>query len=434
MHVSQSCFTTKPMCNMPESSATRIPEFYTGSPIDAEDLWFRGEFLSELWDTLETKHCLLTAPRRTGKTSVMDHLQASPRAGYTVISVNVQDLSHPADFFQTVLDTFYDEHPSFFRDAIAAGWEMLQKAFAKIEEVEGAGFKVALRSSDPNWKENWRQHGKDFLDAIRKNQRRVLIVVDELPDMLLNMQKEDEDLMVQFLAWWRSQRLEPHPKQDIVRWLVGGSVNLKGTLDAINKVDLINDLEDVPLPSLTPGQVEHFVREMLGRRGVPIDDSLPVRMIQRLGQPIPLFMQMATQDLYRRWKRRSPTQKAVLLDHKDIDQVFDDLVRSSAARDKLQHYYSRIERYYVEPALSAAYAILGKLSLVEAGLSKGALQQEFDRVLHESRWQGPSHQQKKLFNQLLYDLENDFYVLEVQENRYDYANGLLKSWWRKYYA
>ena len=37
-------------------------------------------------------------------------------------------------------------------------------------------------------------------------------------------------------------------------------------------------------------------------------------------------------------------------------------------------------------------------------------------------------------NQLLLDLENDFYIIEVDERIYDFASGVLKLWWRKYYA
>lgn len=49
------------------------PEFYTGAPVDPLDLRFREEFLAELWEALRTRHLVLTAARRTGKTSVMDH-------------------------------------------------------------------------------------------------------------------------------------------------------------------------------------------------------------------------------------------------------------------------------------------------------------------------------------------------------------------------
>ncbi len=55
------------------------PEFYTGAPVDPVDLRFREAFLAELWQTLRTGHVVLTAPRRTGKTSVMDYLRDHQR-------------------------------------------------------------------------------------------------------------------------------------------------------------------------------------------------------------------------------------------------------------------------------------------------------------------------------------------------------------------
>ena len=76
----------------------RVPEFYTGAPVDPVDLQFREKFLAELWETLRTKHLLLTAARRTGKTSVMDHLRDHPRNGFSVVSINVQDLTQPSRF------------------------------------------------------------------------------------------------------------------------------------------------------------------------------------------------------------------------------------------------------------------------------------------------------------------------------------------------
>ena len=240
------------------------PEFYTGAPVDSDDLRFREAFVAELWETLAVTHVLLTAPRRTGKTSVMDHLKHFPADDFTVVSVNAQDLSHPAELFQAILDTFLDHHPKFFRDKLASGWELVKGTLDRIDDVGAGGFKIGLRESDPNWRDNWRRHGTDFLQQIRGHEERVLLVIDELPDMLLNMQKEHEPLLREFLAWWRTQRQEPHPRNDVARWLIGGSVNLSGTLDSLGMVDLINDLENVPLPALTEAQVIEFVREMLG--------------------------------------------------------------------------------------------------------------------------------------------------------------------------
>ena len=407
-----------------------FPEFYTGAPVDPVDLRFREEFLTELWETLRTGHLVLTAARRTGKTSVMDHLRDQPRNDFQVVSINVQDLTHPADFFQVLLDAFHDAHPALVRDQLAAGWKLVTGALGLVGEIGVGEFKLALRESDPNWRENWRRHGDTFLTQARNMNIPILFIVDELPDMLLNLSRKDAALLREFLAWFRTQRLNPAPARDSIRWLVGGSVNLARTLDALGQVDLINDLEDVPLPPLTDSDIEVFVNEMLSGRGVPYDEAVPRRMSVRLGRPIPLFMQMATQDLYRLWKKE---QRKILA--ADVDAIFDTLIVSSGARARLQHYYSRIQQYYTRIANARiAYALLGQISVSESGLKRASLLQETERLLVDSSVELPAHERKQLFNQILLDLENDFYIVEVEEGIYDFASGVLKPWWRKYYA
>ena len=405
------------------------PEFYTGAPVDPGDLRFRGAFVAELWRTLRTAHLVLTAPRRTGKTSVMDYLRDHPENGYSVVSINVQDLTHPADFFQVLLDGFHDAHPDFVRDQLAAGWGLVSGVLGKIDEVGVSGFKLALRRSDPDWRENWRQHGDTFLAQARDTGVSILFIIDEFPDMLLNLSREDEALLREFLAWFRTQRQNPAPARDSIRWLVGGSVNLAGTLDALGLVDLINDLEDVSLPPLTDGDVEAFVTEMLSGRDVPFDEDVARRLIALLGRPIPLFMQMATQDLYRLWKRERREIVAT-----DVDTVFDTMIVGSAARTRLQHFHSRIRQYYADPRRSLAYALLGQISASDSGLRRATLLQETERALADLGLTLAAHERRQIFNQLLLDLENDFYIVEVEEGVHDFASGVLKSWWRKYHA
>ena len=157
----------------------------------------------------------------------------------------------------------------FVPDRLAAGWKLVSGALGKVGEIGVGGFKLALCKSDPSWIENWRQHGDTFLKQARKTGVPILSIVDELPDMLLNLSQKDVALLREFLAWFRTQRLNPAPAKDSIRWLVGGSVNLAGTLDALGQVDLINDLEEIPLPPLTDGNIRAFVTEMLSGRGVP---------------------------------------------------------------------------------------------------------------------------------------------------------------------
>lgn len=68
------------------------------------------------------------------------------------------------------------------------------------------------------------------------------------------------------------------------------------------------------------------------------------------------------------------------------------------------------------------------------GLSRTALLADFERVLHEQGETAAADTRKRLFNQLMRDLENDFYVAETKPGIFDFASGLLKQWWKKYYA
>lgn len=409
-------------------------EFYTGEPVEPSDLWFRDPFIEQIWEKLRRQHVLISAPRRTGKTSVMNHLANNPRGGYLVVYQNVQDLSHPAQLFQTILENFFEQNQELTKQLAQSGFGMLKSALEfvrkNVDSVSAGGFKIALRNSDPDWDKNWKQHGEALLAAIRKSQRPVLLIIDELPDLVLEMRDRDETLVRDFLAWFRVQRQNPVPSQDRVRWLIGGSVNLASTLDELGEVAAINDIAIETLPVLTDGQVIEFVTRMLDSREVPFEPDVPQAVAKRLGRPIPLFLQLATQDVYRSW-RLNPRK----INSKDVNAIFDAMISSQAAQDKLQHYHSRIKLHYKEPKQSAAYAILGQLSQSSSrGLSRRALLSEFFGHLDAQAWTASEPDKRRQFNQLMRDMENDFYIVEIDDESYDFASGLMKAWWKKYYA
>jgi hypothetical protein len=409
------------------------PDFYVGSVVPAEDLRFRDEFIRELWESILTHHLILKAPRRCGKTSVMEHLRATPQHGYSVIYENVQDLTHPADLFLAILDNFRDQHPNLFH-SLVKGWETVTSWLPTLEEVGYGGVKTKFREHVKDYREHWREHGEALFRQLRSLKRPILIIVDELPDMLINLKQEDPKLLRDFLSWFRDKRCDPLPKKDNVRWLLGGSINLSSTLDGISLLDRINDLKDVSLPDLTARQIETFVRDMLEARHVEFEQKVPSRLRELLGRPIPLFLQMLTQDVFRSWRNKPRKLKKA-----DVEIEFGRFVTSTAAQDKLQHYYTRLAKYYEEPALSQAHEMLNHLcqTAEKVGKDEGASRATLMQIAESAYPPGklpPVHERKRLFLQLMRDLENDFYVIEIAEGRYGFASGIMKAWWRKHYA
>lgn len=409
-------------------------QFYIGQVVEPEDLFFRESFIKELWESLENQHVILTAPRRTGKTSVMTHLLQRHEDDWLVLYLNVQATSSPVDFYLLLLDEFNTRDPKSLRRIFEKGASYVKGALQHIDSVEVGSLevcslKVGIRDQDKDLEGAWKERLNDLLDRIRDSECRILVILDELPDMLLAM-KKDVGLLREFLAWFRIQRTTRKVAQDRIRWLIGGSINLIGTLDSMGMVDLMNDPQVMPLPVFSHEQVVEFVTVMLESRGCAFDEDVPDDLSRKLGRPIPYFLQMATQDLFRKW--RSEPDRSV--SRNDVADVFRKLIASPEARDKLQHYYSRIDHYYGE-AREPAYALLRMLSLSDSSVPRQLLRQKYDEVQHAADIHLKRHEGDRAFNEMMLHLENDFYIVEAGGgNQYVFASGLLKAWWGKYYA
>jgi hypothetical protein len=404
-----------------------MSDFIVGSPARNDDFWFRENFVADLWEALEKHNVLLLAPRRTGKTSVMYHMLDSPKEGWLVIHLNVEDLATPEDFLVSLLEAIKEHQPAYLKQVLASGWEFLSGVLSRVEKIEAYEFKIELRRS-PELKDRWREHSDELLERVFRAQAWVLFIIDELPDMLGRMMNAAPDEFKVFLAWFRKMR--DRSLQKNLRWLVGGSVNLIATLDQIGLVKQVNDLKVEPLPALGEAEVRDFVGRMLSERGVTFDESVVPHIAQLLGAPIPLFLQMLTQELYRSWKRSRPKP----LTAETVDEVFNKALLGEMARDKLQHYRSRIDVHYPAAERDAACHLLDRLSLAEDGISHAGLFDLYRRLEEQKTGARTGPALAQAFQRLLWHLQSDFYIECRSDNRYEFSSRLLKAWWKKYYG
>lgn len=330
-----------------------MADFIVGSPARDDDFCFRQEFLEDLWEDLEKHNVLLLAPRRTGKTSVMYRMLDKPKESWLVIHLNVEDLKTPDDFIISLIDAINEHQPSYLRETLAKGWDFLAGALSRIERIEVSEFKLQLRRREDSGGK-WQDQAGELIERVFKSNQKILFIIDELPDMLgsmLTVSKEEYSL---FLHWFR--KIRDRSLKNNLRWLVGGSVNLIAALDQQGMVKQVNDLKVEPLPSFTGKEVQIFVERMLCSRGVEFDKTVVPRISELLGAPIPLFLQMLTQELFRLWKRNETTPLSALV----VDEVYNKSLLGEMARDKLQHYRSRIDVHYPQEEREAACLFLGK--------------------------------------------------------------------------
>ena len=400
-------------------------DFIVGGVARNSDFYFRKSFIDDVLDSLKKDNVLLLAPRRTGKTSVMYYLLDHCKE-FRVIHLNVEDLETPVEFYLSLIDAINDHQPEYLKK-ISSSWGLLKGFGNRLEEISFLDFKVKLKQAS-DWDKNWKDLAQQLIDKVIQADEPVLFIIDELPDMLSSMAGNSSDTLKDFLHQFK--KLRTAPKSNNIRWLVGGSVNITGTLDEFGLINLINDLKPEPLPVISKQELNDFISKMLDERDVKYTNTLIPRVYELLGEPIPYFLQLFTQELFRYWRREKPKK----LNASHVDHVFQHSLLGEAAHDKLQHYHSRIKLYYPPNEQEQAYTFLDMLSLAENGISEKALFTHYQKISSTLAEQQNNRAQQEAFKRLLLKLESDFYVSKQDDDKYQFNSYLLKTWWRKNWA
>ncbi len=401
-----------------------MKDFVLGGLVRVEDFFFREECINDIWDSIRKDNILLLAPRRMGKTSVMYHLLDRPRDGYLPVHFNVEMIDTPGDFFLQIVDALNNHQHDFFVRNIIKAWQFLGEIWGRLEGVAISEFKVTLRKAD-DWQANWKQRGNELIDAINISDRKILFIIDELPDMILAMEKENTEQTISFLHFFRAIRMH----NTKVRWLIGGSVNIRGTLQRMGQSKLINDLNTMFLPPFSETEVKNFVEQMFFERAVQFEADSIERMLILLGKPVTLYLQIFTKELYKYYKNMKTK-----ITEEVVDIVFNEALLGEIARDKLQHNFDRINSYYPETEKEPAHKILAEISRNHKPTSIRQVKQLYKQIRSEKMDKPDDYELENDFDQLMYYLQTDFYVEEVEDGKIDFTSRLLKLWWRKYYG
>lgn len=404
-------------------------DFIVGGVARDADYFFHQEYGDEMWDLLKKDNILLLSPRRTGKTSLMYRLIAKPQHNYKVVHLNVEMLRSPADFYIYLLNELYEFQPEYLKK-ISKGWDFLKNLLSKIEEVGVMSFRAKLQQ-DVNWEQDWEKLSQELIHQIVKIDEKILFIIDEFPDMLSAMLQKDKEEAITFLHHFRAIRLDH--KINNIRWLIGGSVNIRGVLDEVNLINTINDFRSESLPSISKKEVDTFIDTMLSSREVKFNKNIFETMHNLLGEPMPYFLQLFTQELYRYWRREKDNIKEIGI--KEVNEVFNKSLLGEVAQDKLQHYYSRIQLHYPNELQEIAYKILDALSQTNSGISEQQLYSQYSSYQRDKgnyvQTDADENQTKRTFKRLMLRLDSDFYTWKNDDNMYNFKIHLIKIWWRK---
>ncbi|MBU0969564.1 MAG: hypothetical protein KKC20_02900 [Proteobacteria bacterium] len=118
----------------------------TGKPADGQDRYFTRENIEKkIWSKVKLgENLLLAAPRRTGKSSILKHLEKHPQTGYAIKYKSVQSIDSINEYFKHLYlllleeDAVFSHYERYVQKATGA----LKKIISRIRAIRLEGIEI----------------------------------------------------------------------------------------------------------------------------------------------------------------------------------------------------------------------------------------------------------------------------------------------------
>ena len=392
-----------------------------GTPVRGKDFYGRDAFVQLVSDKLKAGHVLLAAPRRFGKTSVMYRLIDEPRWNYRVVHADLEKFSEPSELIAHLVEQLArDDKLAKLLKGVKWLPETIWQFFRKnFEEVELFEVKIKLKEQ---LRQHWQERGEELFRRVAKSDETIIFILDEFPMMIDRMArtKGHRQEAITLLRWLRAIRTSPDTGN--VRFLIAGSIGIDQVLNELGEIKSINDFEKLALTPFSPKVAAAFLTDLAATHSLNLSPACKRKMLELIGTPVPYFLQILFSEIH-----KAHAQDGENVTPKKVEQLYRERVLGADCKTYFEHYYGRLRDYYQPNEEKAAKRILRELAVVEAARRDACWEHYKEIIGHKA--------DLDRFNQMMADLENDFYLrYDEQARRYEFACKLLRDWWLRHYG
>ena len=382
-----------------------------GGRLDTKDIIGRDNEIDRYWRVLQRQGLVLSAERRIGKTHILFKMREECQSGYLPFYQDLEAVHSIADLIRSIYGTVRQSLGAMPNvKAYIAKWSTLLP-----NKIGG----IDLPTADASWQALLAE-GFDDLINIADDNTRILMLWDEFPLMLHNLQRRaGPDTAIQLLDHLRALRLA---QADRLRFLFTGSIGLHLVLrslrEAGNTNDPVNDMLSLTVPPMvhrdTCALAEALLRET---RAAPAHiPRLASEIAEQVGG-FPYYVHHVVDQLDQ--LRRQPGLE-------DVSAAISNLVYDPHDPANLNYYVSRLSSYYAEGQRALALLVLDTLAREQSSTPVPAL-------LNLCRHRDPSLADEQL-REILTILSEDHYIARTPcatGVAYDFRWPLVKKWWKE---
>lgn len=389
-----------------------------GPPVSEDNFYPRPELIARLLRALENAHVAFLGPRRTGKTSCLRKILATPPTGYVPILINLEKYDSPEAWLLAMLEHVQAE---LKKPGPKAPW-LVEKGMSflgRIEELTIMGHGIKLAAAKEKTAQ-WRPLADQLLQLLKDTNPPILFLLDEFPVFLnLVARKHPKEEVEALLNWFRSAR------QDLVdhapRFLVTGSIGLKGVVRRLGLSPTINDFDTLEIPPLTDAVALKFLETLARDNSVPLLASGRRHILELLGGAWPILLQLFISEIKETQPKKSPVKA-------ELDRIYNECLVAGARNEYCTGMFTRLKEAFSESECRLAREILKKLCRSKSGFSR----EDFEAI-HVALV--PVAEQRALhgdeLDYVLDTLKHDGYLRQDfnEGQRTRFASNILRDFW-----
>lgn len=369
-----------------------------------KDFFPRNAIVERIYRRLEGgAHLFLSAPRRSGKTSIMRFMEDNPREGFMFLYITVEDVSDSEEYFRVLSEELLKSEAvgklARLNESAKSRLAAFIERFKKIKILN-----IEIETNQPE-KPKYSEEFENLLRDLDTDSAVICIMVDEFPVTLEAIAKsKGTEEAVRFLHVNRSHRQKAKPG---IQFIYTGSIGLPNIARKLNATSAINDLSVVEIPPLTVEEGMDMARLIFKTYSVNVPDDTLRYMLDKIEWLMPFFIQLVVQMVIDEVEADSkkPVQKAL------IDEV---LAKASNHRNNIyfENYYSRLDKTLPQDESRTAKEILAEIAV------KGQVSVDSFKQPNASS--------------VLEILEFDGYIHLDEAKIYRFNSPILRMWWEKF--
>lgn len=355
----------------------------------------------------------IAAPRRVGKSSILYYFLDYPDDGFIHIYFQVESARSKNDFYRKLYKEIIKS------DAVGTGKKFLEqfKSAGNLFLGKLKGIKVAGSGFDFQDAEeiDYEEELLNLLLGLELGEDRLILMVDEFPEVILNIVEDNKGDIVEAKNFLQSNReLRNNAKLNRkVQFIYTGSNSLNLTVGNLDSSSLINDLTAVPVFPLIEQESKDLIISVLKTYGFTISNEMLDYVIGKVEWTIPFYFQLIIHEIINDIEPGDEITERVIncafitaLEQRN-DHHFEHYVK------RLKRVFNADERKFIQIFL----CLLCEKTTIDKeeaiNLATGILTEE---------------QTKRLLESLKYD----GYIINQSEVVYKFNSPILKNWWKNH--